>query len=458
MHRRRLTTFASVPAAETMPPAWPCWTRSRGPTQRACSQPGPSRLSSPSARHSSVCCCSGDSACHSAAYARHKESYLNTAQSCEGEGAVFVSMVMETTGTWDKGAATVLQHIARAVASRVHAALVQELCVVARLRSHEETIGLVSNVAGGPSITFGSVKLLLLRPVGMHGAGVLAGRRRLVRVSGLALRPTMFSALMSVWTHAASLLHHWVSDAGRASCLKGSVVRCFRSSFGIALRSRRGLVLLPLSQQCQSMLVSFSRCPKRVVSQAQFKFEDCEATSAQNLPLTAVRCRCRQLHDPFAACPRSGILRPRGGPLERAAARICREAGATVALNLRLRNLNVDVARQDERRIEVIAVAHSSRSTPRWSPPLTLARFPEGRRTHSRGRTFTCTQGPARRRNAPELRPSARCKLVVLALELGGRCSAEAATFVCLLARLRARALPASSLGAGISARPRLRS
>ena len=48
-------------------------------------------------------------------------------------------MVMETTGTWDKGAAIVLQHIARAVASRtgeepdaVHAALVQELCVVAR--------------------------------------------------------------------------------------------------------------------------------------------------------------------------------------------------------------------------------------------------------------------------------------------------------------------------------------
>ena len=36
-------------------------------------------------------------------------------------------------------------------------------------------------------------------------AGVLAGRRRLVRVSGFALRPTMLSALMPVWTHAASL-------------------------------------------------------------------------------------------------------------------------------------------------------------------------------------------------------------------------------------------------------------
>ena len=56
-----------------------------------------------------------------------------------------------------------------------------------------------------------------------------------------------------------------------------------------------------------------------------------------------------------AACPRSGVLRARGGPLERAAARVCREAGATVALNVRLRDLNVDVARQDERCIEVIA-------------------------------------------------------------------------------------------------------
>ena len=34
---------------------------------------------------------------------------------------------------------------------------------------------------------------------------------------------------------------------------------------------------------------------------------------------------------------------------------ICGEAGATVASNVRLRDLNVHAARQDERRIEVIA-------------------------------------------------------------------------------------------------------
>ena len=42
--------------------------------------------------------------------------------------------------------------------------------------------------------------------------------------------------------------------------------------------------------------------------------------------------------------------------------------------------------------------------------------------------------------------------LVVLALELGGRWSTEAATFVKLLARLRARAVPAASRGPSISA------
>ncbi|CAE7225374.1 unnamed protein product [Symbiodinium natans] len=74
-----------------------------------------------------------------AAYARHKEAHLGTAQACEGQGVVFVPMVVESTGTWDKGAGIVLQHIARAVAARTgeepqraHSALMQELCVLIR--------------------------------------------------------------------------------------------------------------------------------------------------------------------------------------------------------------------------------------------------------------------------------------------------------------------------------------
>ena len=77
------------------------------------------------------------------------------------------------------------------------------------------------------------------------------------------------------------------------------------------------------------------------------------------LPLAPARCRCQRpldvLGDHVAACPRSGTLRQRGGPLERAAARVCREAGAAVATNVLVRDLNLQAARQDERRIEVIA-------------------------------------------------------------------------------------------------------
>ena len=82
------------------------------------------------------------------------------------------------------------------------------------------------------------------------------------------------------------------------------------------------------------------------------------------LPLAPAACRCRRgldaLGDHVAACPRSGVLRSRGGPLERAAACVCREAGATVQQHVLLRDLNVEPGRLDERRIEVIANGHSS--------------------------------------------------------------------------------------------------
>ena len=63
------------------------------------------------------------------------------------------------------------------------------------------------------------------------------------------------------------------------------------------------------------------------------------------LPLVPAFCPCRRrldaLGDHRASCPRSGLLRSRAVPLERAAARVCREAGATVATNVLLRDLNL---------------------------------------------------------------------------------------------------------------------
>ena len=72
------------------------------------------------------------------------------------------------------------------------------------------------------------------------------------------------------------------------------------------------------------------------------------------LPLPAT-ARPRRGHSGTTWTTSQQGLRARGGPLKRVAARVCRQAGATAAFKVRLRGLNVDVARQDERSIEVIA-------------------------------------------------------------------------------------------------------
>ena len=168
-------------------------------------------------------------------------------------------------------------------------------------------------------------------------------------------------------------------------------------------------------------------------------------------PLVPALCPCRRRLDAYgdhsASCPRSGLLRSRAVPLERAAARVCREAGATVATNVLLRDLNLVVQRQDERRIEVIA-----NGLPLWSgaqlavdTTLVSALDSAGQaRRHQRltaGAALRVAR-KAKERTYPELLRSARCRLVVVGIELGGRWSEEAAQFIRLLARSRSRAAP----------------
>ena len=178
------------------------------------------------------------------------------------------------------------------------------------------------------------------------------------------------------------------------------------------------------------------------------------------LPLTSRFCRCRRALDPFgdhrAACAQAGILRSRGGPLERAAARICREAGARVTTNTRIIDLNIDhVDTQDDRRIEVIANGLSlwGVGLSLWGgaqlavdttlvSPLTRAGHPRMRGGQYRGTALR----DARRnkeRTYPELLRDRRCHLVVFGIEVGGRWSEEAATFLRLLAHTKARQAPA---------------
>ena len=151
--------------------------------------------------------------------------------------------------------------------------------------------------------------------------------------------------------------------------------------------------------------------------------------------------------EPSLACPPTGILRNRSTPLERAAARMCREAGARVTTNTWLTDLNLDhIHRQDDRRIEVIA-----NGLPIWGgaqlavdttivSPLTRDGQPRRRAGQYAGTALT----EARRRKErtyPELMRSQRCRLVVLGIETGGRWR-KAASFVRLLAHAKARQAP----------------
>ena len=77
------------------------------------------------------------------------------------------------------------------------------------------------------------------------------------------------------------------------------------------------------------------------------------------LEITEARCECGSQLDKLGrrrgACPRSGRLRSRALPIERTVARVCREAGASVRCNCRLRDMNVTVRAVDERVLEVLA-------------------------------------------------------------------------------------------------------
>ena len=99
-------------------------------------------------------------------------------------------------------------------------------------------------------------------------------------------------------------------------------------------------------------------CPELILEPAHFRVLLLRRLRLP-LPFVPARCRCGReqdaLGDHRSACPRSGVFRARGGPLERAAARICREAGAVVAMHTLVRDLNVGSVPGDDRRIEVIA-------------------------------------------------------------------------------------------------------
>ena len=130
--------------------------------------------------------------------------------------------------------------------------------------------------------------------------------------------------------------------------------------------------------------------------------------------------------------------------MESAAARVCREAGARVATNLLVRDMDLDVPNaHDNRRLEVVADGLPLFGGVQLAVDTTLVSAVRGDGQPQRGASnrdgVVLTRSRKKKETTyPELvRPGSRAKL-----EVGGRWSKEARTFVQLLAQARARSEP----------------
>ena len=144
----------------------------------------------------------------------------------------------------------------------------------------------------------------------------------------------------------------------------------------------------------------------------------------------------------------AGVFGRRSFALESAAAKICREAGGRVATNLFVRDLDVNVPNlMDNRRLEVVADVLLLLAGAQLAVDTTLvcplhADGTRHRRASTRDGAVLVEAWRRKERTYPELLlPGSRARLVVLALETGGRWS-EALAFVRLLAKAKARSEP----------------
>ena len=170
------------------------------------------------------------------------------------------------------------------------------------------------------------------------------------------------------------------------------------------------------------------------------------------LPLDRRRCKCGgqldALGDHRSACATVGKLARRAVPLERAWARVCREAGARVLENYFLRELSLEgLSDTDGRRLEVVAD-----NLPLWNgaqlgvdatlvSPVRRNGTAYPRAAAEDGVRLTAAR-KRKEQKYPELLHTRRCKLVVVAMEVGGRWSEEAWAFLTLLAQAKARTAP----------------
>ena len=149
--------------------------------------------------------------------------------------------------------------------------------------------------------------------------------------------------------------HGWQYFAAsrlETSFREGAVLPAFGRPIAAHLRSQAGrcsgsrLTVLPVNKE-----FTWSSAKLRVLLLRRLR-----------LPLHAAvaHCRCGRLLDALGdhrvACSTSGVLKLRAKPVEKAGARVCREAGARVQENVFLRELNLaSLDTYDDRRLEVLA-------------------------------------------------------------------------------------------------------
>ena len=235
--------------------------------------------------------------------------------------------------------------------------------------------------------------------------------------------------------------------------LAGAAVdkRALEMLFADLDNASRALLLSQSGEGASCVLPTVRSCPEFDVPNNEYRVV-LPRRLRLPLPLTPQRCRCGgrldALGDHRSACAQVGVLAHRAGPLERAAARICREAGAQVATHVALHDMNLDAPATDGRRLEVVANGlHVWRGAQVAVDTTLVSPLQRDGQPRPRGRGWRCSR-PRRANTARTLNSWARgvrCRFAVLGMEVGGRISSGASAFLRRLARAGAKQRAACS-------------
>ena len=165
------------------------------------------------------------------------------------------------------------------------------------------------------------------------------------------------------------------------------------------------------------------------------------------LDITNCRCECGRSVDNLGRhrCPRSGRLWTRAVVPERTLARVCREAGAVVRRNVKLRDMNTTVPVNDAREIEVLASGLPMHHETHLAVDITLrsaVNASGGACANAAGVNGAVLHGGTRKPSTPSWWKGIGVASVVVPIETGGRWGEEAIRFVGGLASARSREAP----------------